>query len=69
MVDKQIHYSKFIRPNESCKYCYGRGTVGKDVNTGETVICSCVIKKYRAVMKGKVTVDVSKLKWSVGEEC
>jgi hypothetical protein len=62
MVGKEIDYSKFIRPNENCRHCYGRGTIGKNIKTGEMIICSCVIKKYRAVMKGKVTVDVGKLR-------
>jgi hypothetical protein len=32
-------------PNPSCKYCYGRGHLGKDLKSGRYVHCRCVMTK------------------------
>ena len=34
-----------IAPDPNCKYCYGRGSEGRNVLTNRIVLCRCVIKK------------------------
>lgn len=32
-------------PKPNCKKCYGRGYLGRKVNTGEPIPCSCIFPK------------------------
>jgi hypothetical protein len=42
---------KSILPDANCKHCYGKGTVGRDVNTDQVILCRCVSRKYREELK------------------
>ena len=37
---------KSILPDKDCNRCYGRGTEGRNTETGEILFCRCVLKKY-----------------------
>lgn len=34
-------------PKPSCRKCYGRGHVGRNIRTGKHVPCACVSKQLR----------------------
>ena len=38
---------KSILPDKDCNRCYGRGTEGRNTETGEILFCRCVLKKYK----------------------
>ena len=38
----------YVLPKRSCKKCYGRGHVGKNLMTGKVVMCTCMkVKKVK----------------------
>jgi hypothetical protein len=45
-----------IAPNPKCKYCYGRGSEGRNVLTNRIVLCRCVVKKIERLKRGKINV-------------
>jgi len=45
-----------IAPDPNCKYCYGRGSEGKNVKTNQIVVCRCVVKKIDKLKRGKTNV-------------
>jgi len=50
-----------IAPNPNCKYCYGRGSEGRNTKTNRIVVCRCVIKKIDKLKKGG-HIDVRRLR-------
>ena len=41
--DRWVELGK--RPNPGCNHCHGRGWIGRDVVTGEVIVCRCVKKR------------------------
>jgi hypothetical protein len=35
------------KPKENCRYCFGRGWIGRSVETGDVMPCRCVMKKVK----------------------
>jgi hypothetical protein len=56
------------KPKGSCKKCYGRGHMGRNVTTGKLVVCVCVDKAARIIGREIIARRANEFKMNSKEE-